>query len=113
LYAYALIHAVPERDISLFVDPGELSLRLDVSMHELDTHFHILGRKSLVTEWSADEAEMAGRSFLRRHFYLRGLDNEDRGAHFLFLLHKRFARTPPILVDILENLNFGLLDGDA
>jgi len=108
LFANALIYAVP-RDLSLFVNPNELSIRLQESLATLDQHFAILVRSGLITEWSADEAELAGRPPYR-HFYLRGLDNEDYGNYFLVLLNRCFQAEPAILRDIIENLNFLLLD---
>ena len=109
LYANALIYSVPG-DLSLFVDPVELSYRLETPLHTLDQHFAILSRYELVTEWLPEEAEFAGRSFRGRHFYLRGLDREDYGIYFLWLMRKRFKDEPDLLLDIIENINFSLLD---
>lgn len=109
LYAHALIYSVPG-DLSLFVDPVELSCRLETPMWTLDQHFAVLSRYELVTEWLPEEAELAGRSFKGRHFYLRGLDREDYGIYFLCLMRRRFGAEPDVLLDIVENLNFPLLD---
>jgi len=108
LFVNALIYAV-QSDLSLFVNPNELSIRLQESLETLDEHFAILVRSGLITEWSAEEAELAGRPPYR-HFYLRGLDNEDYGNYFLVLLNRCFKAEPMILRDIIENLNFLLLD---
>lgn len=109
LYAHALIYSV-QGDLWLFVDPVELSHRLESPMLKLDQHFAVLSRCELVTEWLPEEAELAGRSFKGRHFYLRGLDREDYGIYFLCLMRKRFGAEPDLLIDIIENLNFPLLD---
>jgi len=108
LYVNALICTVP-RDLSLFLDPNELSIRLQVPVATLEPHFAMLVRAELVTEWSAEEAEMCGRPPFR-HFYLRGLDREDYGNYFLVLLNRRFRDDPATLRDIIENLNYQLLD---
>ncbi|MED5615893.1 hypothetical protein [Janthinobacterium sp. P210005] len=108
LYATALIWTVPQ-DLSLFVDTAELSIRLHVPAATLEPHFAILVRTELVTEWSAEEANMCGRPPFR-HFYLRGLDREDYGNYFLVLLNRRYRNEPDVLRDIIENLNFVLLD---
>lgn len=108
LYATALIWTLP-RDLSLFVDPAELSIRLHVPAAMLEPHFAILVRAELVTEWSAEEADMCGRPPFR-HFYLRGLDREDYGNYFLVLLNRRYRDEPDVLRDIIENLNFVRLD---
>lgn len=110
LYANALIGTVP-RDLSLFVDPDELSIRLRVPAAKLEPHFAILVRAGLVTEWSAEEAYMCGRPPFR-HFYLRGLDREDYGNYFLVLLNRRYRAESKVLRDIIENLNFLHLDDE-
>jgi len=108
LYANALIYTVP-RDLSLFVDPNELSIRLQVPAVTLEPHFAMLVRAELLAEWSADDAEISGRPPFR-HFYLTGLDREDYGNYFLVLLNRRFRSEPATLRDIIENLNYQLLD---
>lgn len=108
LYAYALVYAIPG-DLYLCVNPLELSLRLRQSREDLDAHFGILEQVDLVTSWEEDEGKNEHRISGRR-YYFRGLDRDDNGIYFLYLMRKRFFGETEMLVDIIENLNFPLLD---
>jgi len=109
LYAHALIHAIAG-DLYLCVGLLELEQRLGQPYSVMEGHFGILEKANLVTAWEAWEEDRHGLHVLGRRYCLRGLDREDCGIYFLYLVHKRFSANPSVLIDLIENLNFTLLD---
>lgn len=107
LFAYAVVYAASSNDVSLKVDPVELSNRLRATRPDLEEQFSILERANLVTIWEAGEPPWGLHG---KAYYLRGIDSVENGIWLLMLMRKRFASDTPALVDVIENLNFSLLE---
>ena len=108
LYANALANS-HIGDLYIYCDPFELGLRLKVDPYTLNSQFIVLENQGLMwvpehsDQWR--EQPMSGwRS------YFRQFDRDDNGIYFLWLMRNRFASEPQVLVDVVENLNFNLLD---
>lgn len=108
LYANALANS-HIGDLYIYCDPFELGLRLGVAQDILHFHFVVLESHGLM--WMPEHKDQwrePPKSGWRSYF--RQFDRDDNGIHFLWLMRKRFASETQVLVDILENLNFNLLD---
>ncbi len=110
LFAHAVAYAAYSNSLSLRVDLVELSDRLRASRKDLEEQFSILERANLVAIWEAGELPWGRHG---RAYYLRGIDSEDNGIWLLELMRRRFASDTLALVDVIENLNFSLLEGDV
>jgi hypothetical protein len=107
-HAFAYSHSL-DWDISIYCDPSELQQRLRHPATEFMPHFAILERFGLMwipeyrDDWS-DPPMIGSRS------YFRQFDKEDNGIYFLWMIRRSFSSDPAKLIDIVENLNFHLLD---
>ena len=109
LYANALNRAIYVRDLAFCINPFELTQRLQIPRSLLDEHFAILEQQKLIIGWEEDE----GKNELNirgTRYYLRGLDFHDNGIYFVYLIKQRFVQEPQGILELIENLNFRLLD---
>lgn len=90
--------------LSISFDPREIEQRLGINQEIIMTHVTILQRVGLLSDLDNDEYPIK----LRYHFI--GQDWLDQQIHFLSLLKKFCLDKPFVLLDIIENLNFVLID---
>ncbi len=102
-YAHALNNSYCD-DLTLSFDPREIEQRLSINSQLLITQCEILKRRGLLSELDNDEYPY------RVRYYFCGKDFDDQQILFLTLLRTYTLNTPLVLIDIIQNLNFVLLD---
>lgn len=108
LYANALAYGHID-DLSIYCDPIEMEQRLGVTSRELLPHFSILERHGLmwIPEYQDDWRDPPTRG---ARSYFRQFDRDDNGIYFLILVCREFKVKKSVLIDIIESLNFQMLD---
>ena len=102
-YAHALNNSYCD-ELTVSFDPREIKQRLNIDDQVLLTHCEILKRKELLSDLYNDEYPHKVR------YYFCGKDYDDQQIFFLTLLRKYTSNIPFVLIDMIENLNFILLD---
>lgn len=102
-YAHGLLSSTIH-ELSIGFDPRELETRLRINHDVIFHHAAILNRHGLLSELDNDEHPVKVK------YWFTTFDREDNQIWLLRLIIERFLRSPEIILDIFENLNFNHLE---
>ena len=102
LYAHCIINSFGDEYLEF--DPREIEKRLRINSYTFIEHARILERFGLMSDIDNDDYPR------RLSQYITSPDNDDNQKWFLIILRDTYSRAPYQILDIIENLNFNLLE---
>lgn len=103
LYTHCMLNS--QGDEYLEFDPREVEIRLQIPHHIFMQHSYILQRYGLMSEYDNDEYPI-----VRQYLTAPNDNDNDDQKWFLIILRNSYLDNPYQLLDIIENLNFNLLE---
>ncbi|MDC5391594.1 hypothetical protein [Acinetobacter baumannii] len=105
-YAHCMVNSYGAEYLEF--DPREIENRLRIPYYIYTQHADLLERYNLMSELDNDDYPRV------RQYLIAPCDNDNEDQKwFLILFRNHFSQTPSLLIDIIENLNFTLLEVES